>query len=297
MEGRHWERERGRPLCPPGMTESLMQKDPTWRKVGEWEWGRGHEGTLGFLSVLCPPSLKTHLSSFLCHTPFLHPLLTFYLQYPRLFTANSYKYFSHILASPKVYSFGGFPVTFHATCHFFVWHSGDWALWMQVCSLISQCSLAFGHTAVTITPSGPSYMQICVGSTAITILDCGRAISWLRALKQLNVAPPPPQQSFADVLGEILQEIIIFWITSLRLLCVRFILSLSPSLLWALQKTQSPLHVLLFASFLCTFFIIIQQHFSVRANAFWTASFLSFQAGCHCCCLWAGCIYLGVIGV
>lgn len=45
------------------------------------------------------------------------------------------------------------------------------------------------------------------------------------------------------------------------------------------------------------FFIIIQQHFSVRANAFWTASFLPFQAGCHCCCLWAGCIYLGVIGV
>lgn len=45
------------------------------------------------------------------------------------------------------------------------------------------------------------------------------------------------------------------------------------------------------------FFIIIQQHFSVCANAFWTASFLPFQPGCHCCCLWAGCIYLGVIGV
>lgn len=48
---------------------------------------------------------------------------------------------------------------------------------------------------------------------------------------------------------------------------------------------------------LLLFFIVIQQHFFVRANAFWTASFLPFQARCHCCCLWAGCIYLGVIGV
>lgn len=63
--------------------------------------------------------------------------------------------------------------------------------------------LAFGHGAVTITPSSLSYMQICVGSTVITILVRGRAISWLHALKQLNFAPPPPQQSFADVLGEI----------------------------------------------------------------------------------------------
>lgn len=44
-------------------------------------------------------------------------------------------------------------------------------------------------------------------------------------------------------------------------------------------------------------FVTIQKHFSVRANAFWTASFFPFQAGCHCYCLWAGCIYLGVIGV
>lgn len=48
---------------------------------------------------------------------------------------------------------------------------------------------------------------------------------------------------------------------------------------------------------LLLFFIVIQQHFFVCANAFWTASFLPFQARCHCCCLWAGCIYLGVIGV
>lgn len=27
------ERERERPFCPPGMTESLMQKEPTWREV------------------------------------------------------------------------------------------------------------------------------------------------------------------------------------------------------------------------------------------------------------------------
>lgn len=56
----------------------------------------------------------------------------------------------------------------------------------------------------------------------------------------------------------------------------------------------------------CMFFCLILfsalfQHYPtalfVRANAFWTASFLPFQAGCHCCCLWAGCIYLGVIGV
>lgn len=30
-----WKRERERPFCPPGMTESLMQKDPTWREGGE----------------------------------------------------------------------------------------------------------------------------------------------------------------------------------------------------------------------------------------------------------------------
>lgn len=71
--------------------------------------------------------------------------------------------------------------------------------------------------------------------------------------------------------------------------------------LFELQKTRSPpacssfyFHYLYF---FFLFFIIIQQHFSVRTNAFWTASFLPFQPGCHCCCLWAGCIYLGVIGV
>ena len=66
--------------------------------------------------------------------------------------------------------------------------------------------MSFGlhtHIAVTVTPSGPSYMQICVCSTLITIIVRGRAISWLHALKQLNRAPPPSQQSFADVLGEI----------------------------------------------------------------------------------------------
>lgn len=45
-------------------------------------------------------------------------------------------------------------------------------------------------------------MQMCAGSTVFTILVNGMAISWLPALKQLNV-PPPPQQSFVDVLGEI----------------------------------------------------------------------------------------------
>ena len=38
---RQTEEGRERPFCPPGMTESLMQKDPTWREVGEWESGRG----------------------------------------------------------------------------------------------------------------------------------------------------------------------------------------------------------------------------------------------------------------
>lgn len=63
--------------------------------------------------------------------------------------------------------------------------------------------LAFRHAVASITLSGLSYMQICVGCRVITVLVCSRAISWLRALKQLNFAPPPPQQSFADVLGEI----------------------------------------------------------------------------------------------
>lgn len=59
------------------------------------------------------------------------------------------------------------------------------------------------RTVVAITTSGLSYREICVVFTAITILVRGAAISWLRALKQLNFAPPPPQQPFADVLGEI----------------------------------------------------------------------------------------------
>lgn len=82
------------------------------------------------------------------------------------------------------------------------------------------------------------------------------------------------------------------------MLCVCFILSPSHFRLWAFQKIQSPPACSSFCFFsLFLFFIVIQQHFSVRANAFWTASFLPFQARCHCCCLWAGCIYLGVIGV
>lgn len=65
----------------------------------------------------------------------------------------------------------------------------------------------------------------------------------------------------------------------------------------ALKGLGAPCMSFFLLLFSVLFFIIIQQHFSVRANAFWTASFLPFQAGCHCCCLWAGCIYLGVIGV
>lgn len=65
-----WKRERESLFCPPGMTESLMQKDPTWREWGRSVCGEEHEETLGVLySFTPPPSLKTHLSSFLCHTP------------------------------------------------------------------------------------------------------------------------------------------------------------------------------------------------------------------------------------
>lgn len=63
--------------------------------------------------------------------------------------------------------------------------------------------LALTALAVTVTPCGPSYMQIRVCSIVISIIVGGSAISWLHALKQLNFAPPPSQQSFADVLGEI----------------------------------------------------------------------------------------------
>lgn len=53
------------------MTESLMQKDPTWREVGVGGWGGGvgggrgdGEGTLGLLSSLIPP-LPENTSVFL----------------------------------------------------------------------------------------------------------------------------------------------------------------------------------------------------------------------------------------
>lgn len=73
--GRKWAREgergRERAFCPPGMTESLMQKDPTWREGGDV----CVVGSVKELLASClrspSPSLKTHLSSFLpAHTPF-----------------------------------------------------------------------------------------------------------------------------------------------------------------------------------------------------------------------------------
>lgn len=152
------------------MTESLMQKIP---HGGKWEqrgWGVGGvgEGTLGLRSSLILPPLKTHLSSFLCHTPFLHPSFTFSLLLQKLLTAETL--FLCICRQPETVFL--LSISCHIPCHllYFVKLSRDQALWpwVLVHSLFSQCSLAFGHTAVTVTPSRPSYMLICVGSTAIT---------------------------------------------------------------------------------------------------------------------------------
>lgn len=85
---------------------------------------------------------------------------------------------------------------------------------------------------------------------------------------------------------------------TLLALCLFHSFSFSFSSLSSSKDSEPPCMFFLLLPFsLLLFFIVIQQHFSVRANAFWTASFLPFQARCHCCCLWAGCIYLGVIGV
>lgn len=177
-----------------------------------------------------------------------------------------------------------------------LWELSGWLL-QPVSFFLALGFLAFGHGAVTITPSSLSYMQICVGSTAITILVRGRAISWLHALKQLNFAPPPPQNhlrmcwvkfskklSFSESLHSACSVFVSFF------LFLHFVFEL-------LKRLGAPCMFFFLLLFFVLFFIIIQQHFSLRANAFWTPSFLPFQAGCHCCCLWAGCIYLGVIGV
>ena len=51
---------------------------------GVWGGGAWRNSWLPLSFVTPPPFLRTHLSSFLCHTPFLHPLLTLSL-YRRLF--------------------------------------------------------------------------------------------------------------------------------------------------------------------------------------------------------------------
>lgn len=156
-----------------------------------------------------PPSLKTHLSSFLCHTPFFCILRSPSRSGNRdssLLTASNVS--SQI--DQKVHFFGALLVTFCASCNILSNFLGIELFGCQVVLFLANVLWPSDALLLTVTPSGPSYMQICVGATAITILVRGRAISWLHALKQLYFAPPPPQQSFADVLGEIQQEIIIF---------------------------------------------------------------------------------------
>lgn len=154
-------------MCPPGMTESLMQKDPTWRKVGDWERGRGHEGTLGFLfSPFVPPTQKTHLSSFLCHTPFSIRCSPSHSS-SRLFTSQSLKCFCFFYISQAARKCDAC----HISCHlpYFV-------------------LTFFGHKFFAC---GPSRMQMSASSTDMTIVVRGKAISWPHALKQFNYAPPP----------------------------------------------------------------------------------------------------------
>lgn len=181
----------GEPFLSPGMTESLMQKDSTWKEVGRaMEWcglGRGgYAETLGSHSHLPPPpptpSSLNHICLLFSATHLHpHPPLTFSLQFLSLFPAA---------------------LMFFRSSHF----STPAMLWQTYCSgffFFGPFILALTALAVTVTPCGPSYMQIRVCSIVISIILGGSAISWLHALKQLNFAPPPSQQSFADVLGEI----------------------------------------------------------------------------------------------